>query len=68
MLDLRLAFVTRVTIHLVFLVALFGLGLATSAPMLLVVALAMLALELPLGWLVSARRAREGRTAATVSR
>lgn len=68
MLDLRLAFVTRVTIHLVFLVALFGLGLATSAPMLLVVALAMLALELPLGWLVSARRAREDRTAATVSR
>jgi hypothetical protein len=69
MLDLRLAFATRVTIHLVFLVALVALGLATTAPMLLVVALAMLALELPLGWLVSARRMGEHprRAAATVS-
>ncbi len=69
MLDLRLAFATRLTIHLVFLVALVALGLASSAPMLLVVALAMLALELPLGWLVNARRRRAHghRTAVTVS-
>ncbi|MEO8509661.1 MAG: carotenoid biosynthesis protein [Chloroflexota bacterium] len=67
MLDLRLAFATRITIHLVFLVALLWLGLATTAPMLLVVALAMLALELPLGWLVNARRARAHRQAAAAT-
>jgi hypothetical protein len=52
-LDLRLAFATRVAIHLVFLVALLLLGLATSAPVLLAVALAMLAAELPLATLVA---------------
>ena len=55
MLDLRLAFATRVAIHIVFLVALFALGLATSAPMLLVVSLLMLAAELPLARLVASR-------------
>jgi hypothetical protein len=56
-LDLRLAFATRLAIHAVFLVALLWLGLAVSAPVLLVVALLMLAAELPLGMLVSSRRA-----------
>jgi hypothetical protein len=59
-LDLRLAFATRVAIHLVFLAALLWLGLATSAPVLLVVALAMLALEWPLARVVAARQPRGG--------
>ena len=57
-LDLRLAFATRLAIHLVFLAALLWLGLATSAPVLLVVALAMLALEWPLAGVVAARQPR----------
>lgn len=56
MLDLRLAFVTRAAIHLVFLGALVWLGLATTAPMLLVVALVLLGVELPLAWLVARRQ------------
>lgn len=48
-LDLRLAFASRLAIHLVFLAALVWLGLAVSEPVLLVVALAILALEVPLG-------------------
>ena len=56
-LDLRLAFATRIAIHLVFLAALLWLGLATRAPVLLVVALAMLALEWPLARVVHARAA-----------
>jgi hypothetical protein len=55
-LDLRLAFATRVAIHLVFLAALLWLGLATSAPVLLLVALAMLAVEWPLARVVAARQ------------
>ena len=55
MLDLRATFLTRVAIHGVFLVALLALGLATSQPMLLVVAVAMLVLEWPLAWLAHAR-------------
>jgi hypothetical protein len=59
--DLRFAFATRVAIHLVFLVALFSLGLATRAPMLLVAALTFLALEVPLAWLTERRHVgREG--------
>jgi hypothetical protein len=54
-LDLRLAFATRLAIHVVFLAALMWLGLGTSAPMLLLVAVLMLAAELPLGLLVGAR-------------
>lgn len=56
-LDLRLAFATRLAIHLVFLTALLWLGLAVTEPMVLVVALLMLAAELPLGLLVGSRRA-----------
>jgi hypothetical protein len=55
-LDLRLAFATRIAIHLVFLGALLWLGLAMSAPMLLLVALLMLVAELPLAMLVNARQ------------
>ena len=55
-LDLRLAFATRLAIHAVFLIALLWLGLAVSAPVLLVVALLMLAAELPLGIVVGGRR------------
>jgi hypothetical protein len=56
-LDLRLAFATRIAIHLVFLAALLWLGLAVTAPVLLVVALAMLAAEVPLSRLTHARLA-----------
>jgi hypothetical protein len=55
-LDLRLAFASRAAIHLVFLVALVWLGLPATAPVLLAVALVMLAAELPLGALVAARQ------------
>lgn len=61
-LHLRLAFVTRAAIHLVFLVALLSLGLATQEPMLLVIAVVMLAAEVPLGWLVAARHRRSARS------
>jgi hypothetical protein len=54
--DLRFAFVSRLAIHLVFLVALLWLGLATSEPILLVVALILLAAELPMASLVTTRR------------
>ncbi|CAN5550162.1 hypothetical protein BH23CHL10_BH23CHL10_18220 [soil metagenome] len=54
--DLRLAFASRLAIHLVFLVALVWLGLATTEPILLVVALAFLGAEFPLAMLVNARR------------
>jgi hypothetical protein len=60
-LDLRLAFATRIAIHLVFLVALLWLGLATSAPMLLVAALVFLLAEVPLAGLVASRRTVTGR-------
>lgn len=56
-LDLRLAFATRLAIHLWFLIALVVIGLAVEAPVLLGVALAMLALELPLGVLAHRRHA-----------
>jgi hypothetical protein len=59
-LDLRLAFATRLAIHLVFLAALLTLGLAVEAPVLLVVALAMLGAEWPLAALVRQRRATVG--------
>ncbi|MDQ4035955.1 MAG: carotenoid biosynthesis protein [Chloroflexota bacterium] len=64
-LDLRLAFVTRVAIHVVFLIALFSLGLANTDPMLLVVALLLFAAELPLGYLVSSRRAAPAQRSVT---
>ena len=55
MIDLHAAFGTRVAIHLVFLGALFWLGLATSEPVLLLASLIMLALEWPLSRLALAR-------------
>jgi len=54
-LDLRLAIATRLAIHGFFLGGLVWLGIAGSLPMLLVVALALLAAELPLARLVHAR-------------
>jgi hypothetical protein len=56
-LDLRLAFATRIAIHLVFLGALLWLGLAVSEPILLLVAIGLLAAELPLAMLVNGRQA-----------
>lgn len=54
-LDLRLALLTRVAIHLFFLGGLFWMGLATQLPVLLVVALGLLAAELPLALMVRSR-------------
>ncbi|HYI67479.1 MAG TPA: carotenoid biosynthesis protein [Candidatus Limnocylindrales bacterium] len=54
-LDLRLAFATRIAIHGFFLVALLVLGLAASELVLLGVALALLAAELPLAVLTLRR-------------
>jgi hypothetical protein len=54
-LDLRLAFLSRLAIHGLFLAALLVMGLQTTVPMLLLVALALLAAEAPLAWLVNAR-------------
>lgn len=59
-LDLRLAFATRIAIHLVFLAALLWLGLAVTEPVLLVVALGLLAAELPLARLTDRRHATVG--------
>jgi hypothetical protein len=56
-LDLRLALLTRVAIHLFFLGGLLVMGLATQLPVLLAVALALLAAEVPLALLVRARLA-----------
>lgn len=46
--DLRLAFATRLAIHLVFLVAMVAMGLALAEPVLLLTSLSLLALELAL--------------------
>lgn len=54
--DLRWAFAVRVAIHLVFLAALLWLGLAVAEPVLAVVAVSLLAAELPLAALVRQRR------------
>lgn len=54
-LDIRLTFVTRAAIHLFFLGALVVSGLAPRLPVLLAVALVLLAAELPLAWLTAAR-------------
>ena len=55
MLDLRMAFASRLAIHLFFLAALFVMGLATRLPVLLGVSLAMLLVEAPLAWLIRSR-------------
>jgi hypothetical protein len=54
-LDLGLALGTRVAIHGFFISALVLIGAAWKLPVLLVVALALLAAEWPLGRLVHAR-------------
>ena len=56
-LQLRLAFFSRLAIHAFFLSALLLMGLAVQVPLLLLVALIMLALELPLAWVASRRSA-----------
>lgn len=63
-LDLRLAFATRVAIHGFFLAALLLLGFARSEPVLLGVALALFAAELPLGVLTLRRRQVGARSAS----
>jgi Carotenoid biosynthesis protein len=55
MLDLRLAMATRVAIHLFFLGGLLVMGLATELPVLLLVAVLLLAADLPLAILVRRR-------------
>ena len=54
-LDLRLAFATRMAIHLFFLAALVAIGLAVSEPVLLLVSLGLLIAEIPLGVLAHRR-------------
>jgi hypothetical protein len=54
-LDLRLAFATRLAIHLFFLGGLLYLGLAAELPLLLIVSVVLLAAELPLALLVRSR-------------
>jgi hypothetical protein len=56
-LDIRLTFLVRAAIHLFFLGALVLTGLATTLPVLLAVALVLLALELPIAWLAARRLA-----------
>jgi carotenoid biosynthesis protein len=63
-LDLRLAFATRIAIHCFFLAALVFLGLAATQPVILGVALALLAAELPLGILTVRRRQVGARSAS----
>ena len=64
MLDVRAAFVTRVAIHTVFLIALFTLGIVGRAPMLLLASVVLLALEWPLAGLVRGRLAARDRMTA----
>jgi hypothetical protein len=63
-LDLRLAGLTRVAIHCYFLGALLVMGLATQLPVLLGVALLLLAAEVPLSWLVARRHEHRQRSPA----
>ncbi len=60
--ELRVAFASRVAIHLFFLGALIVLGLAPSVPVLLAVAVLLLAAELPLARLARRRHAHAERT------
>ena len=65
-LDLRLAFATRVAVHGFFLFALFAMGLAFREPILLITALVLLAAEAPLAWLTQGRKSA-GARARTVN-
>jgi hypothetical protein len=60
-LDLRLAFLTRLAVHGFFLVALLVMGLASREPVILATALALLAAELPLAVLTHGRRSQAHR-------
>ena len=64
-LDLRLAFLTRLAVHGFFLVALFVMGLAFREPVILATAVLLLAAELPLALLTHGRHseAHRARTA-----
>jgi len=62
-LDLRLAFATRVAIQGFFLAALLVMGLAFQLPVLLLVALLFLAAEVPLAALVRSRMTDAGASA-----
>ena len=64
MLDLRLAFATRVAVHGFFLFALFAMGLASREPVLLITALVLLAAEAPLAWLTQGRQSAGARARA----
>ena len=55
-LDLRLAFATRLAVHGFFLVALLVIGLAAREPVLLAVSILLIAAEIPLAILVNQRR------------
>ena len=55
--DLRLAFASRLAIHLFFLAAMILIGLAAADPVLLVVSIGLLLAEAPLGWLAHRRHA-----------
>ncbi|MGH2489675.1 MAG: carotenoid biosynthesis protein, partial [Candidatus Limnocylindria bacterium] len=55
--DLRLAFLTRLSIQAFFLIALLVMGLATRLPMLLVTSVSLLAADVWLSRLVEQRRA-----------
>jgi Carotenoid biosynthesis protein len=61
--ELRVAFASRVAIHGFFLGALIVLGLAPSVPVLVIVAAILLGAELPLAWLTQRRHARMERAA-----
>jgi hypothetical protein len=65
-LDLRLAFATRVAMHGFFLLALFAMGLAFREPVILLTALVLLAAEAPLAVLTHGRRSA-GTRARTVN-
>jgi len=61
MLELGVAFSTRLAIHAFFLAALLLMGLTTRTPVLAAVAVLLFGAELPLAWLVRARHAGEDR-------
>jgi hypothetical protein len=54
--DLRLAFFTRYSMHGFFLVAQFAMGIVTQIPVLLVTSIALFAAEIGVAWLVDQRR------------
>ena len=55
--DLRLAFVTRFSMHGFFLIALLWIGLAQTQPILLLISIVMIAAEVPLALLTEHRHA-----------